>query len=248
MNNILTDYYNTKYLSNCKEGDSSRVDIWTPFIKPIPINKKILDIGCGPGVHILSLLKSNEVHGIDIIDDYIESAKSNGYISQKCDVEKENLPFDNEYFDLVICTDVFEHLFNPLNLGKEIDRVTKPTGMLFASVPNHFYMKQCLNMAKGKGIILEWDNHQVFRDWNYFHIRFFTSRSFEEFIEQIGFSIINRFYDKFLADMPHIMKGVFPWRFQNFLYNFSRKRFFYKYPDLFATDFPILSNKAKNIE
>jgi SAM-dependent methyltransferase len=47
-----------------------------------------------------------------------------------------SLPFGDASFDLVICTEVLEHLLWPQNLLREVVRVLRPNGSLIASVPN----------------------------------------------------------------------------------------------------------------
>lgn len=55
-----------------------------------------------------------------------------------CDfgVQDVSLPFDDASFDLVICTEVLEHMLWPQNLLREMVRVLRPNGSLIASVPN----------------------------------------------------------------------------------------------------------------
>lgn len=47
----------------------------------------------------------------------------------------ENLSFDNEYFDLIVSNDVFEHVPNPAKGFSETARILKPGGMLLATIP-----------------------------------------------------------------------------------------------------------------
>lgn len=55
-----------------------------------------------------------------------------------CDMNFERLilPFRDDAFDLVICTEVLEHLLWPHRLLAEIARVLKPDGQALISVPN----------------------------------------------------------------------------------------------------------------
>ena len=244
---IINDYnhfYNNSYHEKCQGGDVLRTDRRVQFIKPEPANMKILDIGCGPGEHIKAWLKNNEVHGVDIVDEYLNSSEKNGYFIHKCNCEECDLPFHDECFDIVVCTDVFEHLFNPQKVIENIHRVTKIGGLLLASVPNHFHLQQCVSMVKGNGIILKWSSHQRFDVWDYFHIRFFTSRSFEKFIEKADFRIKEKLYDNFLSDMPYVFPGKIPWKLQYLFYISLKRAFFQKYPDLFVSDFPIIAEKV----
>ena len=54
------------------------------------------------------------------------------------DFSKDKLKIQDNFFDLIICKDVFEHLINPNHLVKEIHRILKPNGLLLSHVPNHF--------------------------------------------------------------------------------------------------------------
>lgn len=62
--------------------------------------------------------------------------------SEPCDalcdfnLEHPELPFENSSFDLVVCTEVLEHLLWPQGILSEIRRVLAPTGQLLVSVPN----------------------------------------------------------------------------------------------------------------
>jgi SAM-dependent methyltransferase len=50
----------------------------------------------------------------------------------------ERLPFDDESFDLIVSDFVFEHLEQPEQLSKELQRVLRPGGWLFARTPNKY--------------------------------------------------------------------------------------------------------------
>ena len=57
---------------------------------------------------------------LDYGDSYTIS-KDNSYIlDKKCDFEKEDLPYKDNTFDVVICLDVLEHLENPHKLLSEL--------------------------------------------------------------------------------------------------------------------------------
>ncbi len=47
----------------------------------------------------------------------------------------ENLPFENQSFDFVLCTQVLEHIRKPELVIQEISRIIKPGGLLFLTVP-----------------------------------------------------------------------------------------------------------------
>jgi len=51
----------------------------------------------------------------------------------KCDII--NMPLKNEFMDAILCTEVFEHLKNPILVLKEFSRILKPGGILIITAP-----------------------------------------------------------------------------------------------------------------
>lgn len=171
-----------------------------------PLGKKIMDIGCGPCVDIHFLIADNEVHGIEISDKALSIAKVFGVIPHKLDLSKiDKLPFDDESFDIIIATDILEHLFSPKNLLLEVQRVLRPDGFAIISVPNHFYWSMRLRILMGNGIVLPFHKSN---EWDYFHIRFFTLPSYEKLLNEVGFIIKEKIFYKFIncpKSLPHFI-------------------------------------------
>ena len=108
------------------------------IIKYISVKKgKVLDVGCGYG----GLMKGLSYHrknlsfvGIDLSKAMINVGKK--YISNKkikfSLMSADNIKFEDESFDLVICKDTFHHLNNPVKVLKEMYRVLKKGGQIYA--------------------------------------------------------------------------------------------------------------------
>ena len=115
-------------------------------------NSKILDIGCAKGfmMHDLSLLiPGAEIKGVDVSnyakENAIESMQDNIVVANA-----NNLPFPDDYFDLVIAINTLHNL--PLidckQAFREINRVTKN---------NSFVMNDAWKDDKGKRAMLKWN-------------------------------------------------------------------------------------------
>lgn len=96
----------------------------------------VLEVGCGAG-HILERIKSGNLTGTDISSVQIERAKKRlGKRAILIKAKGEELPFPDKSFDRIICTEVFEHVLEPVKILTEIYRVLKNDGIFSLSVPN----------------------------------------------------------------------------------------------------------------
>jgi ubiquinone/menaquinone biosynthesis C-methylase UbiE len=99
----------------------------------------ILDVGCGPGMvtrDIVNLTKG-KVIAIDGSEDMIKVARK--VLKEHKNVElrvgdAENLPFNDNLFDLVTCNLLLMWAKNPQKVVNEMARVTKPSGIVLASL------------------------------------------------------------------------------------------------------------------
>jgi SAM-dependent methyltransferase len=100
-----------------------------------------LDVGCRDGVQTRWLRgRGYEVTSIDVEATIPE-----------CQVVDCNgrLPFETDSFDLVWCSEVIEHLVNPVASLMELRRVTRPGGELILTTPNSYMLLFRLIAAVG---------------------------------------------------------------------------------------------------
>ncbi|MFQ5952794.1 MAG: class I SAM-dependent methyltransferase [Candidatus Omnitrophota bacterium] len=112
-------------------------DMFLSQIKSHPeIDKlRVLDVGCGTGKFISSLLDQSggiKLDGVDISPDMIKVASSK---FEKDNVnfkvgDVENLPYENSMFDIVTCCHSFHHYPDQRKAVSEMYRVLKKTGKL----------------------------------------------------------------------------------------------------------------------
>ncbi|MCF8143790.1 MAG: class I SAM-dependent methyltransferase [Deltaproteobacteria bacterium] len=95
-------------------------------LDPVP-GERLLDIGCGNGTHLLMFNKLGlDVTGVDASVDMVEEARSRlGHRSVIKMGMAEDLPFDDNEFDLAVLIHTLEFLDNPLPALREAGRVAR---------------------------------------------------------------------------------------------------------------------------
>jgi methionine biosynthesis protein MetW len=100
---------------------------------------KILDVGCGDGC-LAKLLgevsKAKEVYGIEISSEGVELAIKNGVKAYQKDLQKDEFPFEDDYFDAVFCGEIIEHIFDPDRFLQDVYRVLKSGGLCVLTTGN----------------------------------------------------------------------------------------------------------------
>jgi len=96
----------------------------------------VLDVGCGTGANLrlLSDLGLPSVKGLDVNDAAIRFCREKGLGEiERGDLQR--MPFADESFDLVLATDVLEHVTEDVRAVEEIHRVLKPGATALLTVP-----------------------------------------------------------------------------------------------------------------
>lgn len=157
---------------------------------------RVLDIGCGDGfyIHLLSrLFPKVRIVGLDNDPKALKSARANlegsGVTLQLGDIN--NIPLKDNQFDVVILSEVLEHLDNDRQGLKEVHRVLKPRSQVFISVPhaNYPFFWDPINWTLEKFF----DNH--IKDgfwagiWNQ-HKRLYNHKELRSLMMEVGFKKI----------------------------------------------------------
>jgi len=74
--------------------------------------------------------------GVDISESSVKEAIKLGLEAFSLDVSSQTLPFADSTFEMIYCSEVLEHLFNPDFAIEEFKRVLKPRGKILLSTPN----------------------------------------------------------------------------------------------------------------
>lgn len=95
----------------------------------VNLSGNLLDVGCGAKPY-QDLFDVDKYIGLEIDD---KGDRNHKYADEFYDGKK--MPFSDNSFDSVFSSEVLEHVFNPNEFLREINRVTKDGGMLLMSVP-----------------------------------------------------------------------------------------------------------------
>lgn len=103
---------------------------------------RVLDAGCGEG-HLLEAIRRKnpqlQLYGADITKVALSSAKRRLKGKAKISMQSiTKLKFPKGYFDIVICSDALEHIFDYKKAVSNLKKVTNSTGMIIVSYPNEF--------------------------------------------------------------------------------------------------------------
>jgi len=127
--------------------------------------RSILDVGCGEGIvmrYVLDSIPEVKVEGIEIHLESLKIAKKINPETRVCQGTIYELPFKPDSYDLVLCTEVLEHLQDPEAAFLELYRVSKR--FVIVSVPNEplwrlanmMRLKYCKNLGNTPHHIQHW--------------------------------------------------------------------------------------------
>ncbi|MEM9808525.1 MAG: bifunctional 2-polyprenyl-6-hydroxyphenol methylase/3-demethylubiquinol 3-O-methyltransferase UbiG, partial [Cyanobacteria bacterium P01_D01_bin.56] len=148
---------------------------------------KVLDVGCGGGYTCEFLAQRGAVvTGIDQSAACIEVAKDHSKqmgltIDYRVGVG-ENLPFEDDSFDGVVCVDVLEHVESPAATVAEIGRVLKPGGVFCFDTINRTWQSRWLMIWLLEDVLRQIP--QGVHDWE----KFVQPEELDKFLVEAGFT------------------------------------------------------------
>lgn len=129
-------------------GDAGRKDTLVGLVGK---GKRVLDVGCRSGNLVQHYHQGNQVTGVDIDRNALALFRERlGLEGHWVDIDYEALPFADGSFDVVVFTEVMEHVRFPRKVLAEIRRVLSPDGTLIGSVPNAFRLRNRWRFIRGE--------------------------------------------------------------------------------------------------
>jgi len=183
---------------------------------PIGQSLEILDIGCGQGYLAKKLvLLGHKVVGVDISNEALQLAHPYLTKSFCFNLEDETWPeaLLAEKFDIIIATEVIEHLFWPVEFLNQLSILLKKDGHVIITTPNFLFWKNRLKMLFG---FFEYAATGLL---DFSHIRFFNYKYFKKTIQESQLKIIREhhfypnFYKRKLNFIGKNWPGLFAYQF-----------------------------------
>jgi len=169
---------------------------------------RLLDLGCGEGRHCINaylLHDKIDVVGVDLSREDLTTAhqRLQEFIPTNTEPQAEksfalyradglHLPFADNSFDKVICSEVLEHIPDYRAMLAEIDRVLKPDGLLAISVPRAWPERICWHLSAAYHLVKGG------------HIRIFNTAELHREVSGFGFR-------RYARHWAHALHAPFWW-------------------------------------
>lgn len=162
----------------------------------------IADLGCGNG-YLASVLAGmgHKVFAVDSSREGIDIARTAfPDVTFYCLSLYEDLKnLINTDFDVVVASEVIEHLYDPRTFLKNAFELLKPGGILILSTPYHGYLKNMALAISGK-----MDKHFTV-EWDCGHIKFFSVKSLSRMVREYGYCDLQF---RFAGRLPYLWKSM----------------------------------------
>jgi 2-polyprenyl-3-methyl-5-hydroxy-6-metoxy-1,4-benzoquinol methylase len=114
---------------------------------------RVLDLGCRDGSLTQHYVTGNSVTGVDIDRQALALAQEKlGITTIQLDLNREQFPFEDGMFTVVVAGELLEHLVDPASMVNEVYRVLQAGGTFVGSVPNSFHWRARLAFVRGRSI------------------------------------------------------------------------------------------------
>jgi SAM-dependent methyltransferase len=117
-----------------------RAVIWALLQRSgLPPRSRLLDAGCGTGRNLKELGFLGPAQGVDSSPDAVAFCRERGLDGVQ-EAELDALPFGDASFDLIVATDVIEHIEDDVAVLRELRRVAAPGARLLITTPAYRWL------------------------------------------------------------------------------------------------------------
>ncbi|MCO6500007.1 MAG: class I SAM-dependent methyltransferase [Vicingus serpentipes] len=172
----LLDYYSAYPVGYNADSEVTRIrinELLDGFEKFRETNK-MLDVGCGPGLFLMEAKKRGwEVYGTEFTDQQVIYLEQQGIKTVKGKLTPTS--FDKESFDVIISSEVIEHINNPIEEMTLFNSFLRKGGLTYITTPNFNSVERFL--LKGKYNIIQYPEH----------LCYYTPKTIDTLLTRCGF-------------------------------------------------------------
>lgn len=146
----------------------------------------ILEIGCGSGSTLALAKKQGKARltvGVEFDRESAAMARDHLDMVVEGNIESVELPFPPAHFDVLIMSEVLEHLIDPWTTLQKLRPFLRVGGVLYASSPNVAHISVLRQLLRNR---FDYKDSGI-TDWT--HLRWFTPVTYGEMIERAGFRV-----------------------------------------------------------
>jgi len=176
----------------------------------LPTNRtynSIIEFGCADGTNLSYFseklnIPRNQIFGVDICSTNENQNNEFKFFHQTA----EDFLAENELaFDLILLSDVLEHIYNPWKLLNQIKLKLTTNGHILISTPNLQNLNYLNAVNSGE---FNYTSSGLFDET---HIRFFSLKTLTYYLEELGFRILNTSFrpDHSLSKIRQIAQNQF---------------------------------------
>jgi SAM-dependent methyltransferase len=202
--------------------------VYKEIVSRLSTGSKIIDLGFYPGTLIRELKfllqKDISCYGAGLKVDKNFEAMMRPYIKECVEIELDpfyeqsnrniQIPYDDEFFDAVIATEILEHLISPLEMIAEGARILKRGGLFLVTTPNVSHIGAVIKIVMGRSNYERLDRSPMYlQDDNWRgHIRFYDKNELKIIFYRAGLELLSHKYYRELgwnhAKWPLIKKII----------------------------------------
>ncbi len=214
-----SEYKSESYFELSKDNESHCLKFhghrYKKIFLSIPFSKnqlKILDIGTTPFTFFIKKAYEHyDVSTIDLTDLMAKRCKDANITFKKCNLVEDKIPFEDGSFDVVIFTEVFEHLFMPPHkILSEISRILKHDGVMIFGTPNYTRLVNKIRLLFGINPMTPIDD-MTKDDWvhGHGHVREYTMKECISILKDNGFVIEKATFEPYwdIIDVQYLKVG-----------------------------------------
>lgn len=175
---------------------------------------KLMDVGCGDGYLLKEIaiqFPQINLFGVDLSQSRVETAKKFVPTAMLETGDAQNIPFGEETFDVVVCSEVIEHCPNDLKVLAELYRISKSNSFLILTAPNLYTLESISKALIGRRIVppsyhlREYSYYQLIRKMREAGFKVLKFQCIGFYIPKMSLFFRSRFATTFLFSLAKLL-------------------------------------------